>query len=303
MKRITIFNNNSHEKTHSYFTGVEKAVMNITNNIHHLLKKKKRKGLILKDSENYTWPHNEEELKELLSVSLHWIETTVEAIFSERNKKQDFEVSPLVLFDEEVYCASGLVTAKWGPAYCPGDKKMFFPMSFFDALREDFFENSEDFSMFYVIAHEMAHHIQRIYTYRPIQIGNTHCSSILEAIITIADAEPKMKNKLIQILEIHADYLAGVITHHANKNYKFLQENDIHEWVMTAFSIGDDIIQLRSIGEIIPKKFTHGTWVQRGSAFFAGLETWDFDMFDLDTIIEIYLQEKKRSRRSPVEIF
>lgn len=163
----------------------------------------------------------------------------------------------LVLFEGQVRSACGAASSATGPFYCPGDDKLYIDLGFYQQLK-DRFKAPGDFAMAYVVAHEVGHHVQNILGFTQYVQRERRQSS------------EKRGNQLSVRLELMADYLAGVWAHH---NSKYLQEGDIEEAMRAAHAIGDDTIQKRSRGYVVPDSFTHGTSEQRMQAFGAGLKS------------------------------
>src|SRR6218665_2503802 len=167
-------------------------------------------------------------------------------IFDENNRT--FEEPGMVLFDDNVTTACGGATSASGPFYCPGDKKIYMDLRFFEELKTRFGAQGGDFAIAYVIAHEMGHHIQTIMgtsgKVRQLQQGKSEAEA----------------NKLSVCLELQADFYAGVWAHY-NKN--LLEDGDIEEALSAANAVGDDTIQSRMNGQVNQESFTHGTSEQR----------------------------------------
>lgn len=184
-------------------------------------------------------------------------------IFQENNMK--YEKPNLVLFTEAVKTACGDATSASGPFYCPGDQKVYMDLSFFNELKTKFGAQGGDFATAYVIAHEIGHHVQTLLgtstKMRQMQEGKS-------------DAEA---NKLSVALELQADFYAGVWTHYNQKMNNILEEGDIDEALSAAHAVGDDAIQSKIQGRIVPESFTHGTSAQRKAWFMKGYKTGDIN--------------------------
>lgn len=175
----------------------------------------------------------------------------------------------LVLFRDQDRSACGFASAATGPFYCPADQKVYIDLSFSETLRKRF-GASGDFAMAYVIAHEVGHHVQNLLGYsRQVQAARGR----------VSEAEA---NALSVRLELQADYLAGVWAHDADRTAGILEEGDIEEALRAASAIGDDAIQKRSQGYVVPESFTHGTSEQRVKAFAAGYRSGDASKASLD---------------------
>jgi len=173
----------------------------------------------------------------------------------------------LVLFRGQTQSGCGMASSASGPFYCPGDKKLYIDLSFYDELQQRF-NAPGDFAMAYVVAHEIGHHIQD-------QWGILN--KVHQAQEQMSQTEA---NRLSVRLELQADFLAGVWAHHAQKQFKILQEGDVEEALNAASAIGDDNIQKSTQGYVTPEGFTHGTAAQRAYWFKKGFETGDINQGD-----------------------
>lgn len=179
-------------------------------------------------------------------------------IFEENNLQ--YEKPKMVLFTGSVETACGGASSASGPFYCPGDQKVYMDLSFFDELQTKFGASGGDFATAYVIAHEVGHHIQTL-------LGTS--AKMRQAQEGKSEAEA---NKLSVALELQADFYAGVW---AKYNQENLDIGDIDEALSAAQAVGDDAIQKRMQGHIVPESFTHGTSEQRKYWFMKGYTTGD----------------------------
>jgi len=170
----------------------------------------------------------------------------------------------LVLFSGAVESACGMAESAVGPFYCPRDQKVYLDLSFFEELHKRF-GVSGDFAQAYVIAHEVGHHVQTL-------LGITQKVAQLQPRLSTAK-----KNKLSVMVELQADCLAGVWAHQTEKKRQILEAGDIEEALNAASAIGDDRIQKRSQGYVVPDSFTHGSSAQRVRWFKTGLEQGTFN--------------------------
>jgi predicted metalloprotease len=166
----------------------------------------------------------------------------------------------LVLFRGAVGTACGTGQSAMGPFYCPGDQKVYLDMQFFDTLRSRMGAPG-DFAQAYVIAHEVAHHVQN-------QLGITGKVDAQRGRIS----EREM-NALSVRVELQADCFAGVWAHHSQKSKGWLERGDIEEAMNAAAQIGDDNLQRKSQGMVVPESFTHGSSQQRVTWFKRGIES------------------------------
>jgi predicted metalloprotease len=173
----------------------------------------------------------------------------------------------LVLFSNSTQSGCGSASQASGPFYCPADQKVYIDLSFYNELKQRF-NVSGDFAMAYVIAHEVGHHLQYL-------MGTTE--KMARARQQVSETE---YNKLSVKLELQADFLAGVWAHHAHKMKNILESGDIEEALNAANAIGDDNLQKKSQGHVVPDAFTHGTSEQRMYWFKKGYQTGDINQGD-----------------------
>jgi uncharacterized protein len=182
-------------------------------------------------------------------------------IFQENNLQ--FEPAKIVLFSGQVETACGGASSASGPFYCPGDQKIYMDMSFFEELRTKFGAQGGDFAVAYVIGHEYGHHIQNL-------LGTSTKMRQLQQGKSEAEA-----NKLSVALELQADFYAGLWTNYNEKTNAMLEPGDIEEALSAAQAVGDDAIQKKMQGQVVPDSFTHGTSEQRIHWFQKGLQSGD----------------------------
>ena len=182
-------------------------------------------------------------------------------IFQENNLQ--FEAAKIVLFSGQVETACGGASSASGPFYCPGDQKIYMDMSFFEELRTKFGAQGGDFAIAYVIGHEYGHHIQNL-------LGTSTKMRQLQQGKSEAEA-----NKLSVALELQADFYAGLWTNYNEKINAMLEPGDIEEALSAAQAVGDDAIQKKMQGQVVPDSFTHGTSEQRMYWFQKGLQSGD----------------------------
>jgi len=187
-------------------------------------------------------------------------------IFEENNLT--FEAPKLILFSGQVETACGGASSASGPFYCPGDRTIYMDMSFFDELRTKFGAEGGDFAVAYVMAHEFGHHIQTL-------LGTS--GKVRELQENRSETEG---NKLSVALELQADFYAGLWTHYNEKQNKMLEAGDIDEALSAANAVGDDAIQKKMQGQVVPDSFTHGTSEQRMYWFNRGFESGDIKKGD-----------------------
>jgi uncharacterized protein len=182
-----------------------------------------------------------------------------------REQGMTYQKPKLVLFTDRVNSACGMADAAVGPFYCPGDSQVYIDLGFYETMRSQLGAGG-DFAQAYVIAHEVGHHIQNT-------LGTSTQVDRARRRMSETDA-----NKITVRMELQADFYAGVWAHHA-KNLK-LDRQDIDEALNAAHSIGDDTLQKKSQGYVVPDAFTHGTSEQRMRWFMKGFETGDMTQGD-----------------------
>ncbi len=212
------------------------------------------------------------ELPEFVSVVLADTEDTWHAIFQELGGT--YQEPTMVLFTGAVQSACGFAQAAVGPFYCPGDRRVYLDLSFFEELRTRFGAPG-DFAQAYVIAHEIGHHVQTL-------LGITQEVNRLRGQVGQVEA-----NDLSVRVELQADCFAGLWAHRAQRSRQILEEGDIEEGLNAASAIGDDRLQRESRGYVSPDSFTHGSSAQRVRWFERGLASGDpasCDTFSADRI-------------------
>ena len=212
-------------------------------------------------TENRVLSEAEEKEGEFVKTLLADNEDVWTQLFQENNLS--FEAPRLVLFSGQVQTACGGASSASGPFYCPGDKMIYMDMSFFEELRTKFGAEGGDFAVAYVLAHEFGHHIQTI-------LGTS--AKMRQAQEGKSEAEA---NKLSVALELQADFYAGLWTHYNQKQNAMLEPGDIEEALSAAHAVGDDAIQSKMQGQVVPDSFTHGTSDQRMYWFNRGYKSGD----------------------------
>lgn len=204
----------------------------------------------------YEESEQEKELADFVSVVLADTEEVWTEIFEEQGLQ--YKEPTLVLYSGSVQSACGAASSSVGPFYCPGDQKLYIDLSFYEELQRKF-QAPGDFAMAYVIAHEVGHHVQTL-------LGTT------EEIMPLRQKMSEEKfNKYLVRFELQADYYSGVWAHHA-QGMGYLEEGDLEEALNAATAVGDDTLQKRAQGYVVPESFTHGTSEQRKSWFHKGFQ-------------------------------
>lgn len=202
---------------------------------------------------------------DFVSAVLADTEDTWGAIFKEKGGR--YLEPKLVLFSGMVESACGTASAAVGPFYCPGDRKVYIDLAFYNDLKNKFGAPG-DFAQAYVIAHEIGHHVQNL-------LGISGQVQKLRG--RLPDVE---YNKYQVKLELQADCFAGIWANHADRARHIIEPGDIDEALNAAAMIGDDRLQKRARGYVTPDSFTHGTSAQRVAWFKRGYEHGDFESCD-----------------------
>lgn len=207
----------------------------------------------------------DEERAKFVKVVLGYTEDVWNDLYAQQGS--NYQEPTLVLFRGSVQSACGSANSASGPFYCPGDQQLFIDLSFYQDLEQKL-NAPGDFAMAYVVAHEVGHHIQRLN-------GTTEKMARWRQQVSQEEY-----NKYSVMLELQADFLAGVWAHHAQQMKNILEPGDIDEALNAANAIGDDRLQKRSQGYIVPESFTHGTSQQRIYWFKKGFQTGDIRQGD-----------------------
>lgn len=197
----------------------------------------------------------QEEAGEFIATVLADTEDVWNALFAQAG--MSYREPTLVLFTGGVNSGCGFASAQVGPFYCPADEQIYIDLDFFEQMRREL-GASGDFAQAYVLAHEVGHHVQKV-------LG------------TMGTRGPPgmTENERSVRIELQADYFAGVWAHHAQRMKNILEPGDIEEALNAASAVGDDTLQRRSTGRVMPDSFTHGTSAQRVRWFRKGFESGD----------------------------
>ena len=201
-----------------------------------------------------------DQMADFVSVVLADTEDTWRSVF--RQSGSTYTEPKLVLYSGTVQSACGYAQSAMGPFYCPRDQKVYIDLSFYRDLKSKF-QAPGDFAQAYVIAHEVGHHVQN-------QLG------VLDKVRSLQSQVNRTQANELQVrVELQADCFAGVWANRAQRSRKILEQGDIEEALNAASSIGDDRLQARSRGYIVPESFTHGSSAQRVRWFKQGIQTGD----------------------------
>ncbi len=184
-----------------------------------------------------------------------------------RQMGREYEEPKLVLFTDMTRSGCGFASGATGPFYCPEDQRVYIDLGFFHLLQQRLGAGG-DFAEAYVIAHEVGHHVQNL-----LGINDR----VQAARGRISESE---YNRLSVRLELQADFLAGVWARYADRVKRVVESGDIEEAMRAASAVGDDRLQYRSRGYVVPDSFTHGSSEQRARWFRRGYETGDLRQGD-----------------------
>ncbi|WP_160350054.1 neutral zinc metallopeptidase [Bordetella sp. 15P40C-2] len=190
-----------------------------------------------------------------------------------QNLNRQYIAPKMVLFRGATPTACGTGQSAMGPFYCPGDNKVYIDLSFFDEMERKL-NAPGDFAQAYVIAHEVGHHVQ-------------HLLGISDQVDQLRRRQPAQANALSVRMELQADCFAGLWARRADQARDILESGDVEEGLNAAAAIGDDTLQKKSQGYVVPDAFTHGSSAQRVKWFKRGLDSGDLrqcDTFSAETL-------------------
>jgi len=212
-----------------------------------------------------------DQMGQFVSAVLGSTEAEWKEIFARGGKT--YEPPTLVMFSGATRSACGAAQSAMGPFYCPIDRKVYLDTAFFQDLERRFRgcevgSKSCQFAQAYVITHEVGHHVQNL-------LGILPRVQAMQRSMDQADA-----NQLQVRVELQADCLAGIWAHHAEEKWRVIEPGDVEAAMQTASAIGDDRLQRRSQGYVVPDAFTHGSSAQRTQAFMTGLKSGELSSCD-----------------------
>ncbi|MEZ5704533.1 MAG: neutral zinc metallopeptidase [Burkholderiaceae bacterium] len=199
-----------------------------------------------------------DEMGRFVAAVLGGTEDAWGAVF--RQSGAQYEPPRLVMFRGTTQTACGQGQAAMGPFYCPADRKVYIDLSFYETMKRQLGAPG-DFAQAYVVAHEVGHHVQNL-------MGLTGKVDSMRGRIS-----EREQNALSVRLELQADCFAGIWAHHNQQSKGILEPGDVEEAMNAAAAIGDDALQRKSQGVVVPDSFTHGSSEQRQRWFYKGLET------------------------------
>lgn len=195
-------------------------------------------------------------------------EQTWSKVFQENGMQ--YSPPKVVLFENGTQSGCGPAQSAMGPFYCPADQTVYMDMSFFNELQQRFGAQVTEFSIAYVMAHEIGHHVQTL-------LGTTQKVDQLRRSGKYSEAD---MNKVSVATELQADFYAGLWAKQTDNREKFLEPGDLEAAISAAEAVGDDNIQKRSQGYVNQEGFTHGSSAQRREWFMKGYNTGDIRQGD-----------------------
>ena len=220
-------------------------------------------GSAVPQTEQRELTQNELQIREFVKMITAENEETWAKIFNENG--MSYKPAKVVLFENTTSSGCGTAQSAMGPFYCPADQTVYMDMSFFNELQSRFGAKVTEFTIAYVMAHEMGHHVQNL-------LGVL--SETNKARTSGQYSETQM-NKISVATELQADFYAGVWARYSNEREKFLEPGDLESAVEAAEAVGDDNIQKRSQGYVNQESFTHGSSAQRKEWFMKGYNSGD----------------------------
>ena len=212
-------------------------------------------------AQDYQPTAEEEALAEFSKQILASTEDVWSKIFGEQIGAE-YEPPKMVLFTNAVQTGCGGASSAVGPFYCSADKSLYIDLSFFSQMKQQLGADGE-FAYAYVIAHEVGHHVENLLG----TLGKVHQK--------MQTSDKTTANNWSVRLELQADFYAGVWGHHEDKMFNSIDQQDILNAINCSKVIGDDYLQKKSQGRVVPDAFTHGTSAQRERWLKLGLQTGD----------------------------
>ena len=206
---------------------------------------------------------NELQIREFVRMLSKENNQTWENVFAQNGMQ--YKEPQIVLFENVTQSGCGTAESSMGPFYCPADQTVYMDMSFFNELQQKFGAKVTEFTIAYVMAHEIGHHVQTL-------LGTTQQVDKLRRSGQYSEAE---MNRVSVATELQADFYAGLWAKQTNNRENFLEPGDIESAMEAAAAVGDDNIQKRSAGYVNQEAFTHGSSQQRVEWFMKGYNSDD----------------------------
>lgn len=210
----------------------------------------------------------DKKIGEMVDMMGKWNMTTWDQVFQQNG--MNYTPPKIILFEQTTESGCGTAQAAMGPFYCPADQSVYMDMSFFNELQQRFGAQVTEFTVAYVLAHEVGHHVQTL-------LGTTQKVDELRRSGRYSEEE---MNRVSVATELQADFYAGVWAKQTDAREKILEPGDIDAAISAAEAVGDDNIQKRSQGYVNQESFTHGSSTQRKEWFMKGYNTGDITQGD-----------------------
>ena len=207
----------------------------------------------------------EKKIGEMVDMMGKWNTITWEEIFKENG--MTYEAPKIILFENTTQSACGTAQSAMGPFYCPADQTVYMDMSFFNELQQKYGAKVTEFTVAYVLGHEVGHHVQNL-------LGTLNKTNQMR---NSGQYSEKQLNKVSVSTELQADFFAGVWARKTNDREKILEPGDIESAISAAEAVGDDNIQSRAQGYVNQESFTHGSSAQRKEWFMKGYNSGDIN--------------------------
>jgi predicted metalloprotease len=210
----------------------------------------------------------DKKIGDMVDMMGKWNILTWDQVFKQNG--MNYTPPKIILFEETTQSGCGTAQAAMGPFYCPADQSVYMDMGFFNELQEKFGAKVTEFTVAYVLAHEVGHHVQTL-------LGTTQKVDELRRSGQYSEEE---MNRVSVATELQADFYAGVWAKQTDAREKILEPGDIDAAISAAEAVGDDNIQKRSQGYVNQESFTHGSSAQRKEWFMKGYNTGDIKQGD-----------------------
>jgi uncharacterized protein len=211
---------------------------------------------------------NDKKVGEMVDMMGKWNIITWDQVFKENG--MSYTPPKIILFSETTQSGCGTAQSAMGPFYCPADQSVYMDMSFFNELQQRFGAQVTEFTVAYVLAHEVGHHVQTL-------LGTTQKVDALRRSGRYSEED---LNKVSVATELQADFYAGLWAKRTDADKHILESGDIQSAIEAAEAVGDDNIQKRSQGYVNQESFTHGSSAQRKEWFMKGYNTGDIRQGD-----------------------
>ncbi|MDQ0592376.1 putative metalloprotease [Chryseobacterium ginsenosidimutans] len=211
---------------------------------------------------------NDKKIGEMVDMMGKWNILTWDQVFKQNG--MNYTLPKIILFTETTQSQCGTAQSAMGPFYCPADQSVYMDMTFFNELQQRFGAKVTEFTVAYVLAHEVGHHVQTL-------LGTTQK---IDQLRRSGRYSEEQLNKVSVATELQADFYAGVWAKQTDSREHILEPGDIQSAIEAAEAVGDDNIQKRSQGYVNQESFTHGSSAQRKEWFMKGYDTGDMKQGD-----------------------